>query len=236
MLYNLFESNRFVSCEIDRNIYLDIIRLKRYEQNAGKEPVMKSFLIESMFVSFVVSVILSLIMAEVFPDNQSLNTWQIILLVLFCLIFVYGITVFIIWIILSIRKKRIIKYFNNIIKKHWNDYKEQLGIPDNALCVDIGVREEGIYIIDSAFIWNDLTNVHISFKNKDYVIERDYFITISEDDRKIESNYDRDLFYKTYQILINYKEIDEYELLIPKYEYEKNQEFYNSLFMNKQNV
>ena len=98
------------------------------------------------------------------------------------------------------------------------------------------MREEGIYIIDSAFIWNDLTNVHISFKNKNYVIERDYFITISEDDRKIESNYDRDLFYKTYQILINYKEIDEYELLIPKYEYEKNQEFYNSLFMNKQNV
>ena len=113
--------------------------------------------------------------------------------------------------------------------------KEQLGIPDNALCVDFGVREEGIYIIDSAFIWNYLTNVHISFKNKNFVIERDYSITISEDDRKIESNYDRDLFYKTYQILINYKEIDEYELL-PKYEYEKNQKFYNSLFMNKQNV
>ena len=84
MLYNLFESNRFVSYEIDRNIYLDIIRLKRNEQNAGKEPVMKSFLIKSMFVSFVLSVILSLIMVEVFPDNQSLNTWQIILLVLFC--------------------------------------------------------------------------------------------------------------------------------------------------------
>ena len=236
MLYNLFESNRFVSYEIDRNIYLDIIRLKRNEQNAEKVPVMKSSLIKSMFVSFVVSVILSLIMAVVFPDKQSLNTWQIILLVLFCLIFAYGITVFIIWIILSIRKKRIIKYFNKIIKKHWNDYKEQLVIPDNALCVDIGVREEDIYIIDSAFIWNDLTNVHISFKNTNYVIERDYFITISEDDRKIESNYNRDLFYKTYQILINYKEIDEYELLIPKYEYEKNQEFYNSLFMNKQNV